>query len=163
MSEVPLAGGYVSGAVRVGDTVRRAASPRSAYVRALLDRFAAAEWPSAPRFLGYDDAGREIVEFIDGDVPAAATDPSFQSDASLVRVAELVREFHDLTVGSPLLAGADDGQGADGAGGESVDGAEVVCHNDLSPKNTVYRRVGGRLRAGRVHRLGHRRTRPPHP
>jgi hypothetical protein len=134
VSEVPLAGGYVSGAVRVGDTVRRAASPRSAYVRALLDRFAAAEWPGAPRFLGYDDAGREIIEFVDGDVPAAATDPSFQSDASLVRVAELVRAFHDLTVGSPLLAG----------GGEGVDGAEVVCHNDLSPKNTVYRRVGGR-------------------
>ncbi len=134
MSEIPLAGGYVSGAVRIGDTVRRAASPRSAYVRALLDHFAAAEWPGAPRFLGYDDTGREIVEFIDGDVPAAATDPSFQSDASLIRVAELVRTFHDLTVGSPLLAGAD--------GGEGVDGAEVVCHNDLSPKNTVYRRIG---------------------
>jgi aminoglycoside phosphotransferase (APT) family kinase protein len=36
-------------------------------------------------------------------------------------VAELVREFHDLTAGTPL-AGAD----------------EVVCHNDLSPRNTVY-------------------------
>ena len=140
MTEVPLAGGYVSGAVRVGDTVRRAASPRSAYVRELLDRFAAAEWPGAPRFLGYDEAGREIVEFIDGDVPATANDPSFHCDASLVRVAELVREFHDLTVGSPLLAGADAGQRADGAA--SADGAEVVCHNDLSPKNTVYHRVG---------------------
>ena len=140
MSEVPLAGGYVSGAVRVGDTVRRAASPRSAYVRELLDWFAAAEWPGAPRFLGHDDAGREIVEFIGGDVPASATDPSFQRDASLVRVAELVREFHDLTVGSPLLGGAGDGRGIDGAKGD--DGAEVVCHNDLSPKNTVYRRVG---------------------
>ena len=99
MSEVPLAGGYVSGAVRVGATVRRAASPRSAYVHELLDLFAAAEWPGAPRFLGYDEAGRETVEFIDGDVPPTATDPSFQSDASLIRVAELVRAFHDLTAG----------------------------------------------------------------
>jgi hypothetical protein len=128
VSEVPLAGGYVSDAVRVGNTVRRAASPRSAYVRELLDAFAVAEWPGAPRFLGYDDVGREIVEFIDGDVPATATDPSFQNDASLVRVAELVRAFHDLTAGSPLLSGDN--------------GAEVACHNDLSPKNTVYRRVG---------------------
>ncbi len=34
----------------------------------------------------------------------------------------MVREFHDLTAGTPLARGA-----------------EVVCHNDLSPKNTVYR------------------------
>jgi len=37
------------------------------------------------------------------------------------RVAELVRQFHDLTTGTPL------------AGDQ-----EVVCHHDLSPKNTVY-------------------------
>lgn len=55
-----------------------------------------------------------------------------------VRVGETVREFHDLTVGSPLLSGADGREGAD-----TIDCAEVVCHNDLSPKNTVYRRVGG--------------------
>jgi hypothetical protein len=51
------------------------------------------------------------------------------SEARLARVAELVREFHDLTAGTPL------------AGDE-----EVVCHNDLSPKNTVYRDAGGGLR-----------------
>ncbi|MEV5872488.1 phosphotransferase family protein [Streptomyces tendae] len=51
------------------------------------------------------------------------------SDESLVAVARLVREFHDLTAGT-ALAGAH----------------EVVCHNDLSPKNTVYRLVGGEFR-----------------
>jgi aminoglycoside phosphotransferase (APT) family kinase protein len=38
----------------------------------------------------------------------------------------MVREFHDLTAGSDL------------AGDE-----EVVCHNDLSPKNTVYQEQDG--------------------
>ena len=51
-----------------------------------------------------------------------------------MRVAELVRAFHDLTVGSALLFGDVDAR--------VVDRAEVVCHNDLSPKNTVYRHVG---------------------
>jgi len=51
--------------------------------------------------------------------------PSITSDASLARLAGLVREFHDLTAGTPLAAGE-----------------EVVCHNDLSPKNTVYRDSG---------------------
>jgi aminoglycoside phosphotransferase (APT) family kinase protein len=37
-------------------------------------------------------------------------------------VARLVREFHDLTAGTDLAGGA-----------------EVLCHNDLHPNNTVYR------------------------
>ncbi|MFF4304518.1 phosphotransferase family protein [Streptomyces sp. NPDC001601] len=55
--------------------------------------------------------------------------PEVHSDGSLVRVARLVREFHDLTAGTEL------------AGPH-----EVVCHNDLAPRNTVYRPVGGVLR-----------------
>ncbi|MGW3646342.1 phosphotransferase family protein [Streptomyces sp. NPDC000878] len=51
------------------------------------------------------------------------------SDESLVTVARLVREFHDLTAGTPP------------AGDQ-----EVVCHNDLSPKNTVYQLSSGELR-----------------
>lgn len=43
------------------------------------------------------------------------------TDAALVAVARLVREFHDLTAGSAL------------AGDE-----QVVCHHDLSPRNTVH-------------------------
>ncbi|MEU2776398.1 phosphotransferase [Streptomyces sp. NPDC007162] len=51
------------------------------------------------------------------------------SDESLVTVARLVRQFHDLTAGTPL------------AGDQ-----EVVCHNDLSPRNTVYQVSSGELR-----------------
>jgi hypothetical protein len=119
MREFSLLGGAVSDVVRIGDTVHRRAGTRAGFVHELLGFFQRAGWPGAPRFLGFDAQGREIVSFIEGHVAWRA---SVTGEASLVQVAELVREFHDLTAGSPL------------AGDE-----EVVCHNDLSPKNTVYR------------------------
>ena len=58
-----------------------------------------------------------------------AQPPEVACDASLARVAVMVREFHDLTASTDLAADQ-----------------EVVCHNDLSPKNTVYRDLGSGLR-----------------
>jgi Phosphotransferase enzyme family len=122
MPETPLPGGFVNTVVRVGDTVRRPPGPRAPYVHDLLRLFERHDWPGAPRFHGLDERGREILSYLDGHVAWEETQPDgVTSDESLARVAELVRQFHDLTAGTPL---AQDG--------------EVVCHNDLSPKNTVY-------------------------
>ncbi|SPL96929.1 aminoglycoside phosphotransferase [[Actinomadura] parvosata subsp. kistnae] len=137
--------------VRAGDTVRRVPGPRAAYVHELLRLFERRGWAGAPRFLGLDERGREILSYVDGHVAWEERQPDgVTSDESLARVAGLVREFHDLTEGSAL-----------------AEGGEVVCHNDLSPKNTVYRDGGGGLRpvafidwdiaapGRRVHDVGH--------
>lgn len=120
--ELALGGGAVTEVVRVGATVRRAPSPRAAYVHGLLALFERRGWRGAPRFLGTDERGREVLDHIEG---RAALTPgeraAARSDESLVRTARLVRAFHDLT------------QGTEAAGDQ-----EVVCHNDLAPKNTVY-------------------------
>jgi hypothetical protein len=130
MLELPLPGGFVSSVVRVGDTVRRPWGQRSGFVHELLDLFERAGWPGAPRFLGMDERSREILSFLDGHVAwEPRQPPEVSSDQSLGLVARLVRQFHDLTAGTPLA-------------GEH----EVVCHNDLSPKNTVYRDLGEGLR-----------------
>ncbi len=122
MRESPLPGGAVSGVVRIGDTVHRRPGPRAGFVHELLGFFQRAGWPGAPRFLGFDPRGREVLSFMEGHVAwRADARARVIGEASVARVAELVREFHDLTAGSPL------------AGDQ-----EVVCHNDLSPKNTVY-------------------------
>ncbi|WP_240798900.1 phosphotransferase [Streptomyces sp. H23] len=77
-----------------------------------------------------DEEGREVLSYLAGHVAWESRQPAaVSSDESLVAVARLTREFHDLTAGTELA-------------GEH----EVVCHNDLSPKNTVYRLVGGELR-----------------
>jgi Phosphotransferase enzyme family len=130
MDEQPLAGGFVTAVVRIGDTVRRAQPPDPDFVHALLGLFERHGWRGAPRFLGIDEQGREMLSFLDGHVAWRPAQPSaVTSEASLAQVAAMVREFHDLTAGTPLAAGQ-----------------EVVCHNDLSPKNTVYRDVGVGLR-----------------
>jgi hypothetical protein len=130
MTEQPLPGGLVTAVARVGDTVRRAQPPDPDFVRALLGLFQRHGWAGAPRFLGTDGRGRQILSYLDGYVAWQPVQPPEVSCAdSLAQVAALVRQFHDLTAGTPLAAGH-----------------EVVCHNDLSPKNTVYRDAGPGLR-----------------
>jgi hypothetical protein len=122
MEESVLGGGAVNEVVRVGETVRRTPSERSGFVRELLALFENAGWQGAPRFLGVDERGREIFGYVEG---RAAVTPreraAARTDESLAEVARLVREFHDLTHGTALAGDRD-----------------VVCHNDLAPKNTVY-------------------------
>lgn len=126
MSEIPLEGGFVTRVVRVGDTVRRVPAERSGFVHELLEHLRERSWPGAPRFLGLDEQGREVLSFLPGHVAWRPEDAIAVRTLDALRgVARLVRELHDLTAGTPL-AGA----------------SEVVCHNDLAPKNTVYRDSG---------------------
>jgi Ser/Thr protein kinase RdoA (MazF antagonist) len=128
--EEVLAGGLVNDAVRVDATVRRSVGDHTTFVHALLRLFEGRGWAGAPRALGFDGQAREVLTFIEGFV---AWDPAERaaavSEPALVRVAELTRELHDLTAGTSLAGGA-----------------EVVCHNDLAPRNTVYRDLGDGLR-----------------
>jgi hypothetical protein len=126
----PLPGGFVTDVVRIGETVRRPVRAGATAVRRLLEHFEHCRWAGAPRFLGVDEQGREVLTFIEGHVAWERDQPpSVYSEASLVRVAQLVREFHDLTGGTDLAVAE-----------------EVVCHYDLSPKNTVYRDTEAGLR-----------------
>jgi Ser/Thr protein kinase RdoA (MazF antagonist) len=118
--EVPLTGGEVTpGVVRVGDTVRRPMARAAPFVHALLRHLEAVGFPGAPRLLGVDDAGREMLTFVPGEV---VLDGPPLDEAQLAAAARLVRAFHDATAGT-ALAGA----------------SEVVCHTDLGPHNTVFR------------------------
>lgn len=120
--EQVLPGGFTSTVTRVGDSVRRTPSSNAAFVRSLLLHLEHAGWRGAPRHLGSDERGREPLAFVDGVTLAERPDLGVGGDTALVATARLVRELHDLTAGTPLA-------------GE----AEVVCHNDLDPRNTVYR------------------------
>jgi hypothetical protein len=58
------------------------------FIHQLLELFARRGWMGAPRFLGIDSRGREILSFLVGHVAWAPVQPSaVRSDASLVRVS----------------------------------------------------------------------------
>jgi phosphotransferase family enzyme len=116
---IRLTGGRTTAdVVRVGDTVRRPLQARATFVHALLRHLEKGEFGGAPRFLGIDDAGREILSFIPGAVPSEL---GHFSDEQLVAAARLLRELHDATADSALSGGH-----------------EVVCHGDASPCNCVF-------------------------
>jgi len=125
--EEPLAGGGLTEVVRVGDTVRRATGAWTPAVHALLRHLQQVGFDGAPRVLGLDDRGREILTYVSGDGAS-------WSDGELEAAARLVRAFHDATASfvPPPDAEWQFMVGAPRAG-------DVVCHNDLSPWNTIYR------------------------
>ena len=131
-TEIPLSGGNVSaGVVRVGDTVRRPAGPWTPAVHALLAHLHAAGFEGAPRPLGTDERGREVLSYLPGTVAWPDGFRLLDGDAALRRAARLVRDFHDAVAGFTPPPGAR-WQALVPAGG-----GEVIAHHDLAPWNLV--------------------------
>ncbi len=128
--EYPLGGDVV----RVGDSVRRNARPWSHSVHLLLAHLHTRGFDRCPRPLGFDDRGREVFEFIEGQ-PWDAVDPwSLWSESTLVEESRLISAFHAAQVGFAL------GDESAWCPTERDPGpAEVVCHNDFGLHNLVFR------------------------
>jgi hypothetical protein len=119
--------------VRVGDTVRRTAGSTRAAVRDLLLHLESVGFDGAPRHLGIDDQGREVLTWIEGDVPLPPYPEWAMTDQALADLGGLVRRLHEATA-TFRGANADwSAQWADPGGGS------VICHNDLFPENVVFR------------------------
>ncbi len=135
MTEQPLPGGGMDGAVRSGDTVRRVPGAWTATVQRLLAHLRAQGVPGVPRPLGTDAAGRDVTEYVEGVVPAYPLPGWVWDDGVLVDAARLLRRVHDASV-------TFDRTGA--VWRLPVrEPAEVVCHSDAAPYNMVFR--DGRL------------------
>ena len=124
-SETSLQGGRTTaGVVKVGGTVRRPSTANSSFVRQLLQHLEASGFDGAPLALGIDESGRDIFSYVEGEVPS---DLSYFDDDVITQAAGLIRRYHDMTENFILTLGL------------GTDGIEVVCHNDLSPCNFVFR------------------------
>lgn len=126
--------GDVSTVVRTGDAVLRTIGPWSPAVHALLLYLEDSGFDGVPRFLGIDDQGREMLTFIPGDVFRHPT-PAVMTKAALAELGRLLRRMHDAAADFVLPDDLDWAHALE----TDVPGAAVPCHNDLSPKNVVFR------------------------
>lgn len=95
--EVPLHGGFTNAGLitRIGDTVRRPLRPVSDATHALLEHLERVGFDGAPRFLGVDERGREVLSYIPGTAAIEPYEDWALTDDALVGVAELLRRYHD--------------------------------------------------------------------
>lgn len=118
--------------VRIGDTVRRPVQPWTPTVHALLRHLAMVGFDHAPRPLGIDDEGREVLTYIEG-----ASGPSgwakVVDDQGLRNFARLVRDHHDACSG---FSPPSDATWSTDAGNPGDD--DVICHGGFGPWNVVW-------------------------
>lgn len=133
--EIPLHGGTANrGRVhRVGDTVRRPLRRTAPAVHALLRHLEAVGFDGAPRVLGVDEDGREVLSYIPGQAVTAPAPPWGLTDAALRSVGRLLRRFHDA------VAGFDARPYAWSAAAPRPFAGGGITHNDPNLDNVVFR------------------------
>jgi hypothetical protein len=124
--EIELSGGGMTdGVVRVGDTVRRPARHATQLMRDVLVHLEQAGFDAAPRWLGFDEHGRDVLSWIEGETfvergqmhPYIGDPPEriTFSEEQVAGVMRLLRRYHDAF------------------------GNDVICHGDFGPWNIVWR------------------------
>lgn len=140
--EIPLLGGDVTeGVVRRGGTVRRPVHDNSPLVHALLRHLEQQGFDGAPRFLGIDVRGREVLTYVPGEVAGRPRPPWIADEERLESVARLVRRYDDAAAtftpppGSEPAPGLPDPPGIPPAPSYPP---ELIGHVDITPENVVF-------------------------
>ena len=122
VAEIPLEGGNTTaGVVRVGDTVRRPVRASSERSQAVLRHLEDVGFPHAPRFLGIDEQGREILTFVPGRTIWPHEMELLAEGGVLEPIGALVRAYHEAMTSF----------------GTAGDDGRIVLHGDLAPWNVV--------------------------
>lgn len=127
-----LKGGRANQIFKQGDAVSRPSGPWSGAVHKLLVHLHQSGFTAAPRPLGFDDHGNELVSFVEGTVHNDLSGSEARSAGALVSAANLLRRYHDATVsfltpetiGLPWMLPAQEP-------------FEVLCHGDYAPYNVT--------------------------
>ncbi|WP_420112907.1 aminoglycoside phosphotransferase family protein [Pseudactinotalea sp.] len=113
MDQEVLAGGAANrgNVVRIGDRVHRPRRTGADVAEALLLHLESVGYDAAPRFLGHDEMGRQILSYLPGDTYPDQRPPWLDDDEAnaraLGRIAAFVRDLHDATAGFTPPPGAE--------------------------------------------------------
>jgi hypothetical protein len=133
--EHPLPGGTANRGLvfRVGNTVRRPVRDTSASTHALLRHLADVGFGGAPRFLGIDERGREVLSYVPGDAVTPPYPRWALTDEALDSVVRLLHDYHDaVSTFNPTAYTWARAVPPPFCGG-------VVSHNDPNLDNIVFR------------------------
>src|SRR5512145_629871 len=124
-------GGRVNKVVLVGQTVRRNTGPWTPTVHQLLTHLNHAGFYGAPRPHGFDELGREILDYIPGQAGGFPLPDFILTDEAIKSYGSLLRAYHDATSTFQIP-------------GDAIwflppkEPVEVICHGDLSPENCIF-------------------------
>jgi Ser/Thr protein kinase RdoA (MazF antagonist) len=137
VSEERLSGGFVNEVWRVGSTVRRSTGPWTPAVHALLRHLEAARFAEAPRALGVDDRGREVLTYLEGTVLDWTGWPDVMlAGDGVAQLGDLLRRYHAAVRD---FRPPDDARWRSPLASRAPGPGELVRHGDFSPFNTVWR------------------------
>jgi len=91
MEAESLRGNVTEGVVRIGSTVRRPLGPWTDAVDALLTHLFDVGFTAAPRPLGRDEQGRQVLEYVPGDL---GDDSGTYSLAGLTSIGRMLADLH---------------------------------------------------------------------
>ncbi len=118
--------GNVGGAVKIGDTVHRPVGGWTPAVHALLDHLAPL-LPRVPRVRGFDEQGREVLDFL----PGRVIDPE-QESLSETQIRSLVTWTRDLHAAVADFVHPGPWRSF------PVSDPTVIGHNDIAPYNACF-------------------------
>jgi hypothetical protein len=135
--EQPLHGGDVTdGVVRVGNTVRRPVGVQTAAVHGLLRHLESVGFDGAPRVLGIDERGREILTWMPGEAALRPLPSYAVTDETLAALGRLLRRFHDAVISYVPPPGAV----WDTLVASNLDDTpELIGHCDVTLENVIFR------------------------
>lgn len=124
----------------VDGTVRRPTGHWTPSVHALLRHLEARGFDGAPRVLGVDDRGREVLSFLPGaTVGTASPWPAWvHTEQALVQVGAWLRRYHQAVADFVPAPGATWRTTT-----QPWQPGDVVGHNDAAPYNAVWRPTAG--------------------
>ena len=103
-------------------------------IHALLRHLEHAGFDGAPRVVGFDDVGREVLTYFEGEPASLHFPPALRHEHGIMALGRLIRRFHDAV--ATFVPAAD---AVYRIGARPLGPGEIVCHGDLGYWNTIWR------------------------